>query len=279
MVENSIEDVRKNVVAEIKEKVRKNQKFLSPVNKERLEYQEKLKFANGNEFVCWMQQNGIMKNPTKVARDQNEKVAKDAEYNNYKEYQRQYYHHTGRSFPMEEYYPMRFGILIGEELFKRFLEELIFENVKYVGGYHDGGLDFICKNPKKEFIERYSQFKLVRNKEYRVQLKVRCLSYEDGRIRWDFNILYNNVADIFILSAWDNRESLQPIHIWLFHREDIIRGRKFYRRERFYILDKSEYLEKLEKYELKDKLERLKELCNKLKEDIICNNYNPKITE
>lgn len=63
MVENSIEGIRKNVVAEIKEKVRKNQKFLSPVNKERLEYQEKLKFANGNEFTCWMQQNGIMKNP------------------------------------------------------------------------------------------------------------------------------------------------------------------------------------------------------------------------
>lgn len=46
----------KDVIDEIKEKVRNNPNFLSPCNKERLEHQKKLKFANGNDFTCWMQE-------------------------------------------------------------------------------------------------------------------------------------------------------------------------------------------------------------------------------
>lgn len=62
----SIENIRKNAIVGIKEKVKKNPKYLHPVNKERLEDMKKFMFVSGNEFTQWMQQNGIMKNPTNI---------------------------------------------------------------------------------------------------------------------------------------------------------------------------------------------------------------------
>ena len=44
-----IEKIRKDSIEEIKKKVRNNSNFLNQANKERLEYQKKLKFANGND--------------------------------------------------------------------------------------------------------------------------------------------------------------------------------------------------------------------------------------
>lgn len=121
MIEN-IENIRRNAVSEIKEKVRKNQKILNPNNKERLEYQKKLKFANGNDFTNWMQQNGIMKNPTDIGRKKREKIIKDAGCKTEKEYRdncaqnagfknynernrvcvRKWRYETGRNLPAED---------------------------------------------------------------------------------------------------------------------------------------------------------------------------------
>ena len=95
---------------------------MNPVNKERLKYQEKLKFKNGYDFTVWMQKVGIMKNPTNVERKRYEKTIKDAGCNTEKEYRdkcarsagfkdsaeqhRDYYrewtHETGRNLPAED---------------------------------------------------------------------------------------------------------------------------------------------------------------------------------
>ncbi len=56
---DSIENMRRNTISEIKEKIKKDPKYLHPCNKERLEYQKNLKFENGYEFTYWLQQNGI----------------------------------------------------------------------------------------------------------------------------------------------------------------------------------------------------------------------------
>ncbi len=58
------------------------------------------------------------------------------------------------------------------------------------------------------------------------------------------------------------------MYIWMYHKDDIMRGRKFWRREGFQITNKPKYLEKLKEYEIKDKLDKLKELCNKKNDDI-----------
>lgn len=53
MVEDYIDDIRRNTIKEIIEKVNKNPEFLHPINKERLEYMKRLKFSSGYEFTCW----------------------------------------------------------------------------------------------------------------------------------------------------------------------------------------------------------------------------------
>jgi hypothetical protein len=82
MIENiEIEKLRQEAVSDIKKKIRNNSKFLHPCNKEKLEYQRKLKFENGYDFTVWMQQNGIMKNPANIYRKQKEKTATNAGFN------------------------------------------------------------------------------------------------------------------------------------------------------------------------------------------------------
>lgn len=279
MTENnySIENIRIDAIAEIKEKIKKNPKYLHPCNKERQEDMKRLKFANGYELTCWMQQNRIMKNPIKTRRNELEEWVKDKGFDSYNKYRktlnsqkgeylrkycREYYQSKGHYSMSESIaWVQYFGVHIGEELYKKFLEEVIFEYVENTE-YHDGGIDFLCKNPRQEFIDKYPQFKLIRGKEYRIQLNMRCLSFNPGnRIRWEFQTRWNNVVDIFILSAWDDRISLQPIHTWLFHKDDIIRGRKFYKREKFTITDRPEYIKEFEKHELIDELKILKKLC------------------
>lgn len=84
---------------------------------------------------------------------------------------------------------------------------------------------------------------------------------------WEYHIEHNNVADYFILSAWDNRDSLNPLHIWIFHKNDIIRERKFCKFENFGITNSPKKLKELEKYEVTDRLDKLRELCNRRKEN------------
>ncbi len=111
------------------------------------------------------------------------------------------------------------------------------------------GFDWICKKGEK------------------MDHKGSCLTYfEDVTPIWVYGIGYNNIADWFILSAWDNRESLNPLHIWIFHKNDIVRGRKFWRRDSFSITNTPEKLKEFEKYEVTDRLDKLKELCNESKD-------------
>jgi hypothetical protein len=56
----NIQDIRKIVIDKIKEKAKKNPKYLHPVNKERLEDVKRLAFISGNEFTKWMQMNGTI---------------------------------------------------------------------------------------------------------------------------------------------------------------------------------------------------------------------------
>lgn len=259
-MKEDIEKIREDAIEEIKEKVRKNPNFLSPVNKERLEYQEKLKFSNGNEFTNWMQKVGIMKNPIDIERERYRKTIKDAGCNTNKEYRdrcaqnagfkdsaeqhRDYYrewtHETGRNLPAEDNpdCPRYFG---------DFTESLMiqtFEGATKMPS-NNPGYDWTCKKGDK------------------IDNKGSCLIYRKGKSpMWQFNIMYNNITDWFILSAWDNRDSLNPLHVWAFHKDDIVRGRKFWRRDTLAITDISKGLKEFEKYEITHRLDELKELCN-----------------
>ena len=102
------------------------------------------------------------------------------------------------------------------------------------------GFDWLCKKGEK------------------IDHKSSCLNFHNTNPDWIFSIRYNNIADWFILSGWDNRDSLQPMRVWIFHKNDIVRGYKFWRRDSFSITSTLYHLEEFEKYEITNKLEKLK---------------------
>ncbi len=65
------------------------------------------------------------------------------------------------------------------------------------------GFDWICKKGQK------------------IDHKGACLKcYPWQSHYWSFHIIHNKTADYFILSAWDDRDSLNPLHVWIFYKND-----------------------------------------------------------
>lgn len=258
-MEDNIDKIRKDAVAEIKEKAKKNHEYLHPTNKERQEDMKKLKFANGYEFTCWMQQNGVMKNPTNIVREENrkacnnagcknirelnDKMAQKLGYKDFNDYRRNWRYSKGESSPMSENQdcPSWFGVFIGEN----YVIQTFDNPIKM--SYGNPGFDWLCKRGEK------------------IDRKGRCLDFSKiyDWSGWAFPIRYNNIADWFILSAWDNRDSLTPLHVWMFHKDDIIRGEKFWMRDCITITNNHQKLIEFEEYEITNRLEKLKKICDK----------------
>lgn len=86
---------------------------------------------------------------------------------------------------------MFLGIHVAEEVLCR-----LFENVERMPT-NNPGYDFVCSNG------------------YLIDSKSSCIIKDDGIPKWNFHINKNTIADYFILLAFDNRESLTPLHIWM----------------------------------------------------------------
>lgn len=217
--------------------------------KDHNDYQESYRFENFDKLSHhWSKEN---KNKLAVQKGYNDyseyldELAKRKGYDNYNEYCRVKSWHNGHS-PMSEneYCSDYFGIHIAERYISSLFEDPIRMPVK------NPGFDWICKNGKK------------------IQNKARCLKYDNRNdsVGWSFKIDYNDNTDYFTLSGWDDRNDLEPIFILLIHKNDIVRGKEFWNRETFWITNKPEHLLEFKKYELTDKLEKLRECCDKFKE-------------
>lgn len=263
-IEN-IDETRKNFIVEIKEKIKKNPRYIHPLNKERQEDMKRLEFTNGYEFISWMQQNGILKSPADIYRknyentiknagcittkEYRDKCAQNAGFENKAEYDREYSYKTGRRLPKEfnEDCPVYFGCYTESLMIQTFEGAIRMPN-------NNPGFDWTCKNGDK------------------IDNKGVCLRYNthNNWSGWRFSIRYNDIADWFILSAWDNRDSLQPLYVWAFHKNDMVKYRigrhnvlkKFCNRESIAIPNTPEGLKEFEKYEVTNRLIKLKELCN-----------------
>jgi len=85
---------------------------------------------------------------------------------------------------------MYLGVHIAEKVLSR-----VFKDVEVMPMNHPG-FDFICNHGKK------------------IDVKSSCL----GRTKypqWGFHIDHNTTADFFLCLAFDNRDALNPLHIWL----------------------------------------------------------------
>ena len=80
------------------------------------------------------------------------------------------------------------GVHVAERVLSR-----VFKDVERMP-MNNTGYDFICNKGKK------------------IDVKSACIN---SRKAWCFNIAYNEVADHFLLIAFDNRYRLNPMHLWL----------------------------------------------------------------
>lgn len=250
--QKNIDNIRRCAIQDIKEKVKKEPRYLHPMNKERRNDEKRLEFKNGYEFTCWMQQNGIMKAPVAIDKKKADNTIKKAECKNWKEYRnknaqkrgykdynerdREYSYNKGLSSPMLE--STNWSKFFGEHIVENYIMKIFEDPIKMP--QNNKGFDWLSKKGEK------------------IQCKARYPERCGVNIRWNFAIRYNCTADWFILSGWDGIDSPKPLHVWIFHKKEMIRGRKFWRRESLSISPKT--LEEFKKYEVTDRLEKLKEL-------------------
>lgn len=116
------------------------------------------------------------------------------------------------------------GCIVGEDNIARPILDKMFEETNKKK-FNNPGFEFICKNPIQEFIDKYPQFKLERNKEYRIDVKTAHFLNE----YWKFRINYNNNADFFLLIGL-NVIGYTSEHTWFVHKNDIIRNKQFWKR-------------------------------------------------
>lgn len=83
------------------------------------------------------------------------------------------------------------GVHVAERVLSR-----VFKNVERMQNGNPG-FDFMCSRGKK------------------IDVKSSTLHAHNNVSRWSFTIARNKIADFFLCIAFDNREDLNPLHIWL----------------------------------------------------------------
>jgi hypothetical protein len=199
----------------------------------------------GEEFTDWARKNECripkywIDAGCKTIKEYKEFLAKRSGFDSDKDRVREWMHDTGRCLPKEDNpYCSAWFSYIGEYYVMKTFEDPI------PTLYGNPGFDWKCKKGEK------------------IDHKGSCLHTYRGWTGWQFTVRWNNTADYFILSAWDNRYSLNPMHVWMFHKSDIVRGKEFWKRDTLYITNTTNGLKQFEKHEVTDKLDKLKELCN-----------------
>lgn len=145
-------------------------------------------------------------------------------------------HRKGRHVPMNENKQCAafLGLYVAENILSNYFDHM----EKMPTGNH--GYDFICGSG------------------YKIDAKASCLASRLGKSDgWCFHISKNQVADYFLCLAFDNREALNPLHVWL------IPGNVVNRRGNFEITNTSRGLRKWSEYERP--LSKVITNCNLLK--------------
>ncbi len=147
----------------------------------------------------------------------------------------------GTSHPMNE--NKNCALYLGVYIAEKYLAK-IFENVTKMPNKNPG-YDFIC------------------GKGYKIDVKSSCLLKNNA---WHFNIKCNKIADYFLMIAFSNREDLEPKYIWLIKGNEIVRGNVVNHCSSFRVVNSDKVIKLLEKYEEKNKLDKMILLCNSIKE-------------
>lgn len=150
---------------------------------------------------------------------------------------------NGKHLPMNisKGSPIYLGVYIAENILPD-----IFESPEMMP-YGNKGYDAVCKVGHK--------------------IDVKSSIFQHNNNRWKFAINQNKIADYFLLIAFDNREELNVIHIWIIKSDEIIGKRNLFRTkklnelETLVITNNNKNLTEFSKYELSDKIDKVKEVC------------------
>lgn len=234
----------------------------NPCSKEFQEEAKKLGLT-GFQYVQKLIKEGKLLNPTSIGRKKNQKLFEESDcknsseyrdkckqklgYENYNEYQRELSWNKGLKSPMSENdnCTSYLGVTIGEESADKILIEL-FGTIEKKMPYGNIGYDHIVKGG------------------YKIDIKTSVLDNE--RNRFVFDIYHNKIATHFLLIAFDNRDNLSIMHIWLIKAEDIVRGRKLNLFSCLTIVNDDMYMRNFKQYDHINKLKCLKDIQDKLKE-------------
>lgn len=167
-------------------------------------------------------------------------------FDSYTQYLQDRRHKLGRSKPMSENKECAayLGVHIAETVLSK-----IFHNVKRMP-VQFSGYDFVC------------------GKGFKVDVKCSVLTDDTRNHRlFRFNIRKNIFADYFLLLAFDNRECLTPLHLWLINGDELVGVNGEYKKplnskKILTIHNTLRSLKIYEQYEQTEKLNKLQCLCN-----------------
>lgn len=186
-------------------------------------------------------------------------ISQEHGYKNFSEYRKMSRWDKGDCSPMYENKDcsIYLGIHIVEKKIAKTVLEMIFDYVEEMPP-NNPGFDFKCKDPVQEFISKYPQFRLERDKEYKIDSKSATV---DSLDKLQFAIRYNNIPDYFLSTGFNNRDNLDISGMWLIKSDEQIRINRdplskvdFWNRKTFTITNRPEYILKFQQYELTDKL-------------------------
>lgn len=160
-----------------------------------------------------------------------------------------------------------FGIELGEKIIGRYALPILFGSIK------------------EEMTNNHPGFEFIVAKDLKVNIKCRCLQCKDKRTPWwNYPIKHNKDTDYFLFIGFDTRGWLVPMYAWLIHKDEMIKKGKehdeiypLWDRETFTITNDPDYLLYFKRYDITDKLDKLKDICKNFKENIdeSCNtNYS-----
>lgn len=146
-------------------------------------------------------------------------------------------HQAGRTHPMEQNRSCAnfLGVVVAERALSRF-----FDNIHRMP-FGNPGYDFVC------------------GKGYKIDVKSSCLRSNNGisRAKWSFDIRRNKIADYFLCLAFDSRDNLAPLHVWL------IPGNVISNHSTFSITNSVDPLKKWREYE--HSLDRVMVCCHEIR--------------
>ena len=178
-------------------------------------------------------------------------LVKNKGYIDRNEYNKKMYYERGAHLPMSKNKDCSqyLGIYICEN--KEFLSKMI--NVIKSMKSNNPGYDIVCVRDKK------------------IDVKCGCLV---NNVVWTFRIDKNKIADYFLMIAFDDRENLNVMHIWLVKGNSVIE-KTTWNSEEFIVNEKDVAsigkgnisLKRWKKYEITNvyKLKEAQKLCNEFK--------------